>query len=75
MTGLSLRYLSLLENSPQNLTLEKLEVLAEALAVSPSDLVTKDAGQPTRLANPEARSVSIELAEEAFELLRQALGR
>ena len=38
-TGLTVRYISRLENSAQNLTLEVIEKLAKGLGCSPADLI------------------------------------
>lgn len=41
-TGLTVRYISKLENSPQNLTLEVIERLANGLDCTPSELLKKE---------------------------------
>lgn len=41
-TSLNIRYISRLENQPQNITLDHLQALASGLSVPPSRLLSKD---------------------------------
>ena len=61
ISGLSLRFISRAENQPQNLTLESLETIAEALGVTVSDLVNSPtmAGQKPSKKTMEAIDTAI----------------
>ncbi len=61
-TGLTIRYISRLENSAQNLTLEVIEKLAKGLGCSPNELIGSD--------DEVAMNGSKELLEQTIRFLQ-----
>lgn len=61
-TGLNVRYLSRLENSPQNITLEILQKIAIALNLSPIDLISP-------LEKVEVKAKELDSLDRAIDLL------
>jgi transcriptional regulator with XRE-family HTH domain len=67
MTGLSVKYISRLETTPQNVRVDKLCTIAKALGVGPGSLLERDAAsnKPTAVAVARAIAEAIRLLESA----------
>lgn len=68
-SGLTVRYISRLENAPQNITLDVVERLAKGLDCDPSDILGKE---PTNAQPNERSKEAKQKIDEAMKILKEA---